>query len=62
MTKEEILLMIEHQGHPIGLPVNSVVWREAFRVYNESNNKLLSMNCRPCYNKVLHFVINKYWI
>jgi len=31
------------------------VWRKAFEIYNEQNDKKLSMSCRPCYMKVYKY-------
>lgn len=33
------------------------LWVEAFKVYNSNKaNRQLSMSCRPCYAKVLHYL------
>lgn len=36
---------------------NKALWIRAFEYYN-SHNKPKSMNCRPCYAKVLQFILN----
>lgn len=36
---------------------NNALWIRAFEYYN-SHNKPLSMNCKPCFAKVLHFILN----
>lgn len=49
MTVQEIETLKETIGKPTQL------WKEAFEIYNERNNPKLSMNCFPCWHKVLKY-------
>ena len=39
-------------------PFPSSLWQKAFNFYNsDKNNARLSMGCRPCYNKVMVYLL-----
>ena len=41
-----------------GEPWPSSLWQKAFNFYNaDKNNSRLSMGCRPCYNKVMVYLL-----
>lgn len=41
-----------------GRPFPSKLWNEAFNFYNaDKNNARLSMGCRPCFNKVMVYLL-----
>jgi hypothetical protein len=41
-----------------GRPFPSSLWRKAFNFYNtDKNNSRLSMGCRPCFNKVMVYLL-----
>jgi len=41
-----------------GRPFPSELWNEAFKFYNaDKNNSRLSMGCRPCFNKVMVYLL-----
>jgi len=41
-------------------PIPTKLWNQAFNFYNsDSNNKKLSMGCRPCFNKVMVYLLKK---
>ena len=35
------------------------IWTKAFTIYNAENERKLSMFCKPCYQKVLSYLITK---
>lgn len=55
------MIDIEHLKKTVGSRMNNhdKMWKEAFRQYNEANEKKLGMGCRPCFFKVLQFHIQK---
>lgn len=41
-----------------GRPFPSILWRKAFNYYNaDKKNSKLSMGCRPCFNKVMVYLL-----
>jgi len=41
-----------------GSPRPSSLWQKAFNFYNtDKNNTKLSMGCRPCFNKVMVYLL-----
>jgi hypothetical protein len=59
MEKEKLLhpftdseiLELEERHYPTPL------WQKAFNVYNSTHTKRLSMGCRPCFNKVMVYLL-----
>lgn len=52
-TDAELLEMNSRQ-----LP--SLLWKKAFSIYNaDPNNYRLSMGCRPCFKKVMAYLLQK---
>lgn len=50
-TDEQLLEMEDR-------PFPSKLWNEAFNFYNaDKNNSRLSMGCRPCFNKVMVYLL-----
>lgn len=36
-----------------------IMWKKAFNEYNKENSIKLSMQCKPCYQKVMDWHLNK---
>ena len=54
MTTGEIVHLEQTVGQRLR---HDPTWIKAFQFYNKAN-KPLTMGCRPCYGKVLHFIKN----
>lgn len=65
MNKQEIIILIDSMAN-FGMPANKApqLWKRAFDLYNQDKEPSLklNMNCRPCYAKVLSFLINKFLV
>ena len=50
-TDEELLELVAR-------PVPTELWRRAFSFYNQDkNNEKLGIGCRPCFNKVMVYLL-----
>ena len=61
MSKEEISEMLIMLSNPTLSPAKHEGWRNAFNEYNEDHpERKFNMGCRPCYYKVLAYLIIKH--
>jgi hypothetical protein len=58
MTKEQIITLTKTLAG-FGLPVDKD-WIEGFKMYNQEYHDHLQVGCRPCYPKVLAYLIEKH--
>lgn len=60
MTIDRIIRLREKRSESLVFLKNDKDWIYAFNYYNYFNTPKLMMECRPCYHRVLLFIVKHY--